>query len=687
MTTPKAVRAVALAWCEAGASVWPVREDGSKAPDGEWKAAQAAPASRETVAAWFAAAKRRTGVGVVLGVDGFECLEFESEAARVAYGEAAEAAGLLPLLDRVAEGYRETTPGGGVHFIWRCTDPDAVTGNAKLAATADGKVLAETRGRGGFVIVAPSYGRVHRTGRPYQVGVGCSPGSVAKVTPEEREELLGLARSLDCRPARAPREKPLRLADGTRPGDAYNADGPSWGELLEPAGWTAIRDRVDGVTEWRRPGKAVGISATTNIHGSDLLWVFSTNADPFEAERSYDKFGAYAALEHDGNLKAAARALAADGYGATDEPERFVLLSARDLAQPVPPMRWMVHRVWPEKSHGPLAGAKKSLKSWNALALAIAVASGRPYLGTFDVNTRGPVLIFNGEGGQIPFARRYQRLCAAYGVAPADLPLSVTFGVGDLAGKAFRDAVHRYLDALQPVLVILDPLYVYHPPGVEAQNLYERGRMLGELLTLVGHDAALIVVDHYRKTGAGNLDLDEIGQSGVAQWADSWILQAHREDPDLEAGRFRLAAEHGSRQWGGHRWDIDWDCGEFDHDAGEPAGAISWTVERGDGRTARRGRRTATPEDIQRAILARVAGHPPATKKRTVEAVAAELRAGHNRVNAEFDALAEVRGLLPTQGRVPQDRAGKRVEVPGTVWVPGDRRFTLTREPDPNGTE
>jgi hypothetical protein len=690
------VRLEALAWLDAGASVLPIKADGSKSPDVDtWAPLMEEPEDRETVAAYYGETGR-TGLGIVFGYNGFECLDFDTREIWSEFLTAAESAGLEVLLHRVATGYSERTP-NGLHLIWRCTDPEAVGGNTKLAAEAvldeDGepvlsskgkptfKTVIETRGRGGYAIVAPSHGMVHESGKPYKVAKG-SPASVAAVTPEEREDLLALARSLDQRPVKPPRERPTRLPDGTRPGDAYNAGGPSWAEILEPHGWTQLHT-LDGLTRWCRPGKSVGVSATSGVRGEggeDLLWVFSTNAESFEAERSYDRFGAYAALEHDRDHKAAARALAEEGYGDEPEPERFALVSAKDLALPVPPMRWMVHRVWPQNSHGPLAGAKKSLKSWNALALAVAVASGRPYLGEFAVNKPGPVLIFNGEGGQEPFQRRYQRICAAYDVEPGSLPLAVTFGVGDLAGRAFRDAIKAHLDEVQPVLVILDPLYTYHPSGIEAQNLYERGRMLGDLSHLVGYDASLLVVDHYRKTGGANLDLDEIGQSGVAQWADSWILQAHREEPDLEAGTFRLAVEHGSRQWGGQRWEIDWECGAFDEETGEPDGSVFWKLERSNGRAKRTCK--LNPDELQAEIMIWTQRNPPTTKKRIVNAVMDLTRAGRERVTTAFEVLAERNALVSVAEKVPQERGGKTVSVRTEVWKAGDLRLNRTGQSD-----
>jgi hypothetical protein len=67
-------------------------------------------------------------------------------------------------------------------------------------------------------------------------------------------------------------------------------------------------------------GKTTGVSATTNVHDSDLLWVFSSST-AFTPARSYDRFGAYAVLDHGGDhAAAAAAALAARGYGRRPDP-------------------------------------------------------------------------------------------------------------------------------------------------------------------------------------------------------------------------------------------------------------------------------------------------------------------------------------------------------------------------------
>lgn len=192
--------------------------------------------------------------------------------------------------------------------------------------------------------------------------------------------------------------------------------------------------------------------------------------------------------------------------------------------------------------------------------MGIAVAAGTALFDKYHVTSPGGVLYLCGEGGRDLFANRHQVIAERYGLADrlADLPFGAEFGVGMLTDKEFIDAVKRHLDVLQPKLVILDPLYAYHPNDVEVQNVYARGPMLANLRAVIGGEAALIVGDHFNKTAPGRLDLDNIAQAGMAVWADSWILQKHRAAADLETGKFLLEVETGTRRGSGKHLEVDW---------------------------------------------------------------------------------------------------------------------------------
>lgn len=320
----------ALDALRAGLSVLPPKEDGTKAPDAkDWKRYQTARADEAEVRTLYA--NGRTGLGVVCGAvsGGLEMFEFEGRAIEAgvanAFIDAAEACGLGALVSRIAEGYTEATPSGGLHWLFR-TDSPVTTKLARRPATESElaedpdngvKPLIETKGEGGFTITAPSHGTVHSSGRPWELVTG-GFATIATIAAEEQRALHDLARTFDQmpRPAltqeRRPAPRQVRDDDVVPPGADYNARA-TWAEVLQPAGWSAVYTRGP-TTYWRRPGKVVGISATTNHEAGDVLWVFSSSTE-FEPDTSYSRFGAYAQLHHAGDFAAAARALREQGYG------------------------------------------------------------------------------------------------------------------------------------------------------------------------------------------------------------------------------------------------------------------------------------------------------------------------------------------------------------------------------------
>lgn len=310
----------------AGICVVPPAEDGTKRPASNWKQFQEQRPDEPQLRAWFN--RGRDGIGFICGriSGGLEMLEFEGRAVTegmlVAYEEAANAVGLGDVLERIAQGYLEGTPSGGIHLLYRCETPLTNTKLARRPATDEEladkpddpvKVLIETRGEGGYVIVAPSHGAVHPDGGAW-IQVHGGVDTIATITDTERDALFALARTFDTLPA--PRWTPTtttyRTSEGDGPADHYNA-ATTWVALLEPAGWTRVYQKGEA-TIWRRPGKSDGISATTNHAGHDLFHVF-TSSTAFEPEHSYTKFQAYAIIHHGGDLSSAGKHLYAEGYG------------------------------------------------------------------------------------------------------------------------------------------------------------------------------------------------------------------------------------------------------------------------------------------------------------------------------------------------------------------------------------
>ena len=101
-----------------------------------------------------------------------------------------------------------------------------------------------------------------------------------------------------------------------RVGDDFN-ESANWADILKPLGAVLHHEAFDGEQYWTRPGKdrRDGYSATTGRGDADRLMVFTSSWSPFAQGGVYDKFGAFALVHHGGDHKAAARALAQQGFG------------------------------------------------------------------------------------------------------------------------------------------------------------------------------------------------------------------------------------------------------------------------------------------------------------------------------------------------------------------------------------
>lgn len=322
---------VARVWRQAGVSVVPILANQTKRPAVRWAEYQVQAPTLHQVDEWWGNGKPY-GLALICGaVSGnLEMTEIEGRATSSAHIteilNRMDELGIAYIWDRLTgpDGYSEMSPSGGIHLLYRISDHE-VPGNTKIASDEDRLVLAETRGTGGYVIVAPTSGVCHPSGDAWSILKG-DYGTLPYLTWEERCKLhdalqLALDRapepplqsqSTSLVPVTSP-PSPGRVAGdvaGLSPGDQFEVT-TDWADILEPHGWH-LHSRTGDERFWTRPGKDVrdGHSATTGYAGDrDRLYVFSTST-VFTAEVSYTKFAAYAELNHGGNFHVAASVLA-----------------------------------------------------------------------------------------------------------------------------------------------------------------------------------------------------------------------------------------------------------------------------------------------------------------------------------------------------------------------------------------
>jgi hypothetical protein len=333
---------MARRFLDIGYSLLPIQRDGSKRPAiTGWKLLQSQHPTEHDLAEWFNDARIMLRAGGSFGIatihgaisGNSECIDCDEGALWEAFYE--QAIALVPKL-AAAPVIKTPRDGGGFQLIYR--NASRPSGNIKLAERPAPtpeqpnarKALIETRGEGGYTLTIGSPACCHPTGRCYQLIAG-SFTTLPILTDDERCNLLILARSFtECPPRtmeehhadvdwqKKRAEKIAALDAGTgedvKPGDAYNRE-VSWTDILTPHGWTLLHTAAD-VGFWRRPGKTEpSPSATTNYKGCDLLYVFSSNAYPFEPETTYSKFAAFATLNCGGDYRLAAQRLARLGFG------------------------------------------------------------------------------------------------------------------------------------------------------------------------------------------------------------------------------------------------------------------------------------------------------------------------------------------------------------------------------------
>lgn len=303
----------------------PVAAGTSKRPALDWKQYQTHRPDLAQTQAWFT---DHDGIGIVTGTISGNLLMLELEG-RVTEQQRHDLAQLatdtIPdLWGRLDRTWTDGSPSGGTHYYIRLTlgDGETMPRNTKIARTADGEVLAETRGAGGFAVIAPTPGVFHATGQPWQTWRG-GPATVETFTLDELDSITAVIHAaLDQTPVQPTTAEvnplwagqPRTSIEGDiKPGDDYETR-TDWADILGPAGWTLAFTRGTG-RYWTRPGKTHGISATTGIAADrDRLYVFTSSTE-FEPETPYTKFGAYAHINHGGDHSAAARDLAQKGYG------------------------------------------------------------------------------------------------------------------------------------------------------------------------------------------------------------------------------------------------------------------------------------------------------------------------------------------------------------------------------------
>lgn len=536
MNSEPTVWQLAHAYHRAGLSVIPVRTDGSKSPA---LAHQHPILSRrrrptlEELAHWFQRAPQKA-IAIQAGPPSgqAECLDFEDPDVYAAW-ETVVRDHWPAILDQLC---LVKTPRPGIH-VWYRLDGE-VPGSKKLARRADGQVIIETRGAGSYALAPSGPVIAHSTRRPY-LWLGPRPlTDLATLDRDQRDSLIDVACSLNQYGGQLLRERHHHPAHPNTTLTTYDLTA-SWESILGPHGWECVREQ-NGVRYWRRPGKdGAGWSATTGYcrseDGTDLLYVFSSNAGPLQDGHSYSKFRAFTALNHHGDQRLASRHLAQRGVPLTPDQEQNNPLTETLTEDDVTPVEWLWRGWLPCGKLTMLDGDPGLGKSTLLADLIGRVTSGSDFFGERRPREPGSVLLLSSEDD------------AADTILPRLLAAGADLSRVHLLRPSWRNAAGRpfcipddlpYLEnlaqRLQPKLIAIDPIVAYFAAWVSCFNDASVRQALLPLQELAArHRCAVIMVRHLNKSGQTKALYrggGSIGFNGAARTV--MLVTKHPEEED-----------------------------------------------------------------------------------------------------------------------------------------------------------
>lgn len=190
----------------------------------------------------------------------------------------------------------------------------------------------------------------------------------------------------------------------------------------------------------------------------------------------------------------------------------------------ISPPKWLIRDIWTQGSCGFVAGEPKTWKSWFTLDMALAISTGSPFLGAFDIVEPGPVLYIQEEDPAQRLKVRYGKVWESRAdwrvelsrdgkpmavpghqiTRDPDIGLHIKCGIllSDEAWQEWlRDRINEGLNGHPYRAVILDPLIYMLGDVDENKSGPMMNRVLKPLKVIAEEfGVAIIVIHHMRKS-------------------------------------------------------------------------------------------------------------------------------------------------------------------------------------------
>jgi AAA domain len=198
------------------------------------------------------------------------------------------------------------------------------------------------------------------------------------------------------------------------------------------------------------------------------------------------------------------------------------LRAAQLAAAPSSAPSWLIEGLWGAQAVGIIGGEPKCCKSFLALDLAVAVASGTPCLRRFPAGQCGPVLLFAAEDDAVVVRRRLEGIAAVAGVDFENLDVHlITVPALRLDRNDDRLALAATVAHLRPRLLVLDPFVRLH--CIDENAAAEVAPLLAYLRHLQRDLHTAVALVHHSRKGATHERGGQAlrGSSEFHAWSDS----------------------------------------------------------------------------------------------------------------------------------------------------------------------
>jgi hypothetical protein len=246
------------------------------------------------------------------------------------------------------------------------------------------------------------------------------------------------------------------------------------------------------------------------------------------------------------------------------------VVPANQFAQGAPKRRWMIEKLLPEGTSGFIAGLEKTMKSFVAIDLALALASGQDFAGQ---RTSRPysVMLISEELDPVELARRLDMLARNRNIKWRELNNMLVLGArtglradvpgdvrnGNIVGSGGQLEIEQYVAGNQVDFVILDPFRSFFLG--DENNARDVRAVLYFLDSLSRkHGCGVFVVHHDRKAGRGSNGKPTGGNESDALRGSGDLRAWYSTLFHLQKGN--LSVKHrNARDAGKYKYSVDFD--------------------------------------------------------------------------------------------------------------------------------